>query len=140
MMTAPELPPFIPTMPYDGDVSQFRRFGPFLVAQEFLGWREEVRSWKDGAYLGAVLSMSPTYRISGPGAARFLSDHFVNNMTSLNVGGSRHGLMCDGRGRILMDGTVLRTGTRSSPRSGCRPTSSTRSSHRPAGTTPWGRT
>jgi len=109
-MTAPELPPFIPTMPYDGDVSQFRKFGPFLVAQEFLGWREEVSSWKDGAYLGAVLSLSPTYRISGPGAARFLSDHFVNNMASLTVGGSRHGLMCDERGRILIDGTVLRTG------------------------------
>ena len=31
-------------------------------------------------------------------------------MASLKVGGSRHGLMCDERGRILMDGTVLRTG------------------------------
>jgi len=109
-MATQELPPFIPTMPYDGDVSQFRRYGPFLVAQEFQGWREEVRSWKDGAYLGAVLSLSPTYRVSGPDAARFLSDHFVNNIATLKVGGSRHGLMCDDRGRIMMDGTVLRTG------------------------------
>jgi glycine cleavage system aminomethyltransferase T len=31
-------------------------------------------------------------------------------MASLTVGGSRHGLMCDERGRILIDGTVLRTG------------------------------
>jgi glycine cleavage system aminomethyltransferase T len=72
------------------------------------GWREEVRSWKDAAYLGAFLSLSPTYRVKGPDAERFFSEHFVNNFTNLRVGGSRHGIMCDARGRIMMDGTVLR--------------------------------
>jgi glycine cleavage system aminomethyltransferase T len=105
-----ELPPFVPAITYDGDVSEFRKFGPHLAPIEFDGWRHEVRSWKDGAYLGSVLCLSPTYRVSGPDARRFLSDHFVNNFASLKVGGSRHGLMCDERGRIMMDGTVLRTG------------------------------
>ena len=36
-MTAPELPPFIPTMPYDGDVSQFRKRPGFLSPQESMG-------------------------------------------------------------------------------------------------------
>ena len=100
--------PFVPTMPYEGDVSVFGTFGPFLVPVEFQGWRKEVESWKDGAYLGAVLGISPTFRVKGPDAQRFLSDHFVNNFTSLKVGGSRHGIMCDRQGRIMMDGTVLR--------------------------------
>ncbi len=108
-MTA-ELPPFVPAITYDGDVSEFRKFGPHLAPNEFEGWRQEVRSWKDGAYLGSTLCLSPTYRITGPDARRFLSDHLVNNFGTLKVGGSRHGLMCDDRGRIMMDGTVLRTG------------------------------
>ena len=107
-MATPAMPPFIPTMPYQGDVSVFGTFGPFLIPVEFQGWREEVRSWKDGAYLGAFLSLSPTFRVKGPDAERFFSEHFVNNFANLKVGGSRHGIMCDARGRIMMDGTVLR--------------------------------
>jgi len=105
-----ELPPFVPAITYDGDVSEFRKFGPHLAPNEFEGWRQEVRSWKDGAYLGSTLCLSPVYRITGPDARRFLSEHCVNDFASLKVGGSRHGLMCDGQGRIMMDGTVLRTG------------------------------
>ncbi len=107
-MAAPHMLPFIPTMPYEQDVSVFRKFGPFIVPDEFQGWREEVRSWKEGAYLGAFLSLSPTFRVKGPDAQRFFSGHFVNNFANLKVGGSRHGIMCDPQGRIMMDGTVLR--------------------------------
>lgn len=107
-MATPAMPPFIPTMPYQADVSVFGTFGPFLIPVEFQGWREEVRSWKDGAYLGAFLSLSPTFRVKGPDAERFFTEHFVNNFASLKVGGSRHGIMCDEQGRIMMDGTVLR--------------------------------
>ncbi|MGH1554666.1 hypothetical protein ACRAWF_30345 [Streptomyces sp. L7] len=46
--------------------------------------------------------------VKGPDAQRFFSDHFVNNFGNLKVGGSRHGIMCDQQGRIMMDGTVLR--------------------------------
>jgi hypothetical protein len=63
-----ELPPFVPAITYDGDVSEFRKFGPHLAPNEFEGWRQEVRSWKDGAYLGSTLCLSPTYRITGPDA------------------------------------------------------------------------
>jgi hypothetical protein len=61
-----ELPPFVPAITYDGDVSEFRKFGPYLAPNEFEGWRQEVRSWKDGAYLGSTLCLSPTYRVTGP--------------------------------------------------------------------------
>jgi hypothetical protein len=36
-MATPAMPPFIPTMPYEGDVSVFRVLGPFLVPVEFEG-------------------------------------------------------------------------------------------------------
>lgn len=86
-MATPAMPPFIPTMPYERDVSVFGTFGPLLIPVEFQGWREEVKSWKDGPYLGAFLSLSPTYRVKGPDAERFFAEHFVNNFANLKVGG-----------------------------------------------------
>jgi hypothetical protein len=62
------LPTVVPAITYDGDVSEFRTFGPHLAPTEFDGWRHEVRSWKDGAYLGPVRCLSPTYQVSGPDA------------------------------------------------------------------------
>jgi hypothetical protein len=38
-----ELPPFVPAITYDGDVSEFRKFGPHLAPNEFEDWRQEVR-------------------------------------------------------------------------------------------------
>jgi glycine cleavage system aminomethyltransferase T len=97
-------------VPFEGDAATLGLWGPFAVQLEYTGWRDEVLAWKDGAYLGTALSMSPVYKISGPGAQRFLTENFVNGFRTLQVGGSRHGIMCDGEGRIMMDGTVLRTG------------------------------
>ena len=48
-MAEPSMLPFIPTIPYVGDVSVLGRYGPFLVPIEFQGWREEVRClWAAG--------------------------------------------------------------------------------------------
>jgi glycine cleavage system aminomethyltransferase T len=112
-----ELPPFVPAITYDGDVCEFRKFGPYLAPNEFEGWRQEVRSWKDGAYLGSTLCLSPTYRLTGPDARRFLSDHLVNDFGNLKVGGSRHGLMCDDHAALGTEVTVVwgNPGTRQMP-------------------------
>lgn len=108
-MSQPREIPFMPVVPWEADVKVYAMHGPALAAMEFNGWREEVRSWKDGAYLGAALSCTtPIFAIKGPEAERFFSDHFVNNFATMPVGGFRHGIMCDDKGRIMQDGVVLR--------------------------------
>ena len=82
--------------------------GPFQGPMEFDGWRQESLSWKNGAYLGAALALSPIYSVKGPDAERFFSENLVNDFTTMPVGGFRHGIMCDENGRIMMDGVVMR--------------------------------
>jgi glycine cleavage system aminomethyltransferase T len=107
-MAQPSCIPYVPVVPWEGDVKTYGMVGPLLFPMEYNGWREESQSWKNGAYLGAALALAPTYSVKGPGAQQFFSDHFVNDFATMPVGGSRHGIMCDAHGRIMMDGVVLR--------------------------------
>jgi glycine cleavage system aminomethyltransferase T len=107
-MTEPTVIPFNPVVPFQGDVKTFGMIGPIQAPMEYNGWREESLSWKESAYLGAALGMSPIYSVRGPDAERFFSENFVNDFTSMPVGGFRHGIMCDTQGRIVMDGVVMR--------------------------------
>ena len=85
----------VPTIPYEYDVDKFiDKFGA-LVPLEFTGWRDETMAWKNSAYLGAVISVSPTFRIKGPDTIKFLSDHFVNGFKDFAIGTARHGIMCN---------------------------------------------
>ena len=136
-MASPVMIPFNPILPWEGDVKSFMPFGPMLWPMEYNGWREEVQSWKNGAYLGTAISHAPTFVVKGPDAERFFSDHFVNNFATMPVGGFRHGIMCDEKGRIMQDGVVLRIALMSSTPCGSTRTSGT-SSPRVA-TTPWAR-
>lgn len=99
----------VPTIPYEYDVDKFiDKFGA-LVPLEFTGWRDETMAWKNSAYLGAVISVSPTFRIKGPDTIKFLSDHFVNGFKDFAIGTARHGIMCNDEGLDMMDGVILRT-------------------------------
>lgn len=108
-MAEPTMIPFSPVIPWEGDVKTFFMMGPLQYPLEFNGWREESDSWKEGAYLGAAISLPPVYVVKGPEAERFLSEYFVNDFSRLAVGGSRHAIACDRRGRIMIDGVLLRT-------------------------------
>lgn len=101
---------FEPGIPWAGNVSEFAMNGPAIGAMQFSGWRNESTAWKTGVYLGASLTPSPTYRVKGPDAVRFLNENFVNDFTTVKTGGIRHGIMCDDRGRIVADGVVMKTG------------------------------
>ena len=107
-MAQPAMIPFNPVVPWEGDVKTYGMVGPLLFPMEYNGWREESQSWKNGAYLGAALALAPTWAVKGPDAERFLSEHLVNDFTTMPVGGFRHGIMCDEQGRIMQDGVVLR--------------------------------
>jgi glycine cleavage system aminomethyltransferase T len=108
VVTEPTLIPFNPVVRFHGDVKSFAMLGPIQGPMEYNGWREESQSWKESAYLGAALRISPIYSVKGPDAERFFSENFVNDITTLPVGGFRHGIMCDEQGRIMMDGVVMR--------------------------------
>jgi glycine cleavage system aminomethyltransferase T len=107
-MTEPAMIQFNPVIPFHGDVKSFAMLGPVQGPMEFDGWRDESLSWKEGAYLGAALGISPIFSVKGPDAERFFSENFVNNYPGLEVGGFRHGIMCDEQGRIMQDGVVMR--------------------------------
>jgi vanillate/3-O-methylgallate O-demethylase len=102
---------FNPAVPNHGDWSLLCQLMPgIVIPYEYSGWRDEVESWKGSAYLASNLNPTPTFRISGPEATRFLSDHFVNSFANFRVGAAKHGIMCDEEGLLMMDGVILRTG------------------------------
>jgi vanillate/3-O-methylgallate O-demethylase len=107
-MTEQVFIPFNPVIPFHGDVKSFAMLGPIQGPMEYNGWREEAQSWKEGAYLGAAISLSPIYVLKGPDAERFFTENFVNDFAHLAPGGFRHGIMCDEQGRIFMDGVIMR--------------------------------
>lgn len=100
----------LPSIPFDGEpftgkVGSDGVINPF----EFSGWRKETLSWKETAYLGAVISIPFFYQITGPGAIDFFKKHFVNSFEKFPVGRAKHGIMCRDDGLMMSDGVVLRT-------------------------------
>ena len=76
---------------------------------EFTGWRDETRSWKTTCYLHAGLNPTDTYMVKGPDALDFLARATVTNMDNFEVGRIKHGICCDSRGRVVVDGVMMRT-------------------------------
>lgn len=98
-----------PAIPYEGDCVKFLGRFSTVAPLEFTGWRDETMAWKDGAYLGAVLNPTPTYRIKGPDVIKFLSDTNVNSFKNFSVGTGKHGIMCTEEGLVMIDGVMIRT-------------------------------
>ncbi|WP_442575806.1 hypothetical protein ACSBPH_01245 [Microbacterium sp. F51-2R] len=101
---------FEPAMPFGGDALETGLLGPILGAQQFSGWRTEATKWHETAYLGGAISTSPTLRIKGPDASKFLSDNTVNDFSKMRPGSIRHGIVCDEQGRILQHGVIKMVG------------------------------
>lgn len=79
-----------------------------IIPYEFTGWRDEVKSWNETAYLGAAISEMFPYTIKGPGATEFLKKYAVNNFDVAPVGKSKHIMLLNGLGNIASDGIILR--------------------------------
>jgi glycine cleavage system aminomethyltransferase T len=102
---------FNPAIPYSADAVLLQGLVIGLVGPyEYTGWRDETMAWKETAYLGTNLNPTPTFRVKGPEALKFLSDHFVNGFGRFPVGQAKHGIMCTEEGMMMMDGVILRTG------------------------------
>ena len=102
--------PHSPFVPYDptGVSLYVCDNRPFAVPYEYTGWRDEQMSWKKTCYIHGNLNPSPTYRIHGPDAVKFLSDHLVNTFENFPVGTGKHGIMCTEEGLNMMDGVIIR--------------------------------
>jgi len=83
---------------------------PFAVPYEYSGWRDETMAWKETCYLHGNLNPSPTYRIKGSEAIKFLSDTCVNSFTNFPIDTGKHAIMCNEEGLVMMDGVLLRLG------------------------------
>lgn len=114
-----------PFMPYDphcstvvmsegGQLASFAKggFGPY----EYTGWEDETLSWHDNAFIHAGLNPTTMYRLKGPDALKLLSDVSVNSFKyweehpQETIGRSKHAIMCDENGKIIIHGMVQRTG------------------------------
>jgi glycine cleavage system aminomethyltransferase T len=90
-----------------------RTFGMGLesvVPLEYGGWREEEGSWKKTCYIHAGLNPAPTFRVKGPEALKFFSDHCVNSFAAFAVGTLKHAIMCNDRGLVTAHGVLMRVG------------------------------
>lgn len=104
--------PHSPFVPYDPVVQFYEtaawNFGGDAEAWEYTGWRDEVLAGKRTASLHGHLNPSPTLRLKGPDALRFLSSVCVNSFARFQVGASRHAIMTDEQGRVAAHGMLLR--------------------------------
>lgn len=82
-----------------------------IIPFEYTGWKDEVRAWEDGVYLGTAISdtLFP-YVVEGPGATEFMKKYFVNNFDNVAPNRSKHGMMLNPNGNIAADGIILPLG------------------------------
>lgn len=103
-----------PFVPYDPAVQLYEvpawSLGGYADAWEYTGWRDETMSWKITASIHGHLNPSPTVRLTGPDALRFLSSVCVNGFRKFPVGTSRHAIMTDDSGNVATHGMLLRLG------------------------------
>ena len=96
-----------PAIPLDPDAFQYNLRRGMLRPDFFNGWQRETLSWKQAAYLGSNLTMAIQY-LSGPDAARLLSENCTSNIANMKSGRWRHVIMCSEKGNIIRHGVVLR--------------------------------
>lgn len=107
----PAVLPHSPYFPYDPNVHLY--VGNLMghgAPYEHTSWREETMAWKESCYLNGNLNPSPTYRITGPDALKFLSDTCVNGFGNFPIDSGKHAIMCNEAGLVMMDGVLVRLG------------------------------
>ena len=83
-------------------------FGNFLPG-EFRGPREEYLACRESAWLGVCLNTTPVFDVAGPDAAQFFEQTCVNHgFANMEVGSSKHALICNDKGQMIADGVVIR--------------------------------
>jgi glycine cleavage system aminomethyltransferase T len=102
--------PHSPFLPYDPSVTLYQKFFGFLAPYNFSGPKDEVEAVDTACNIHAGLNPTTTYKLSGPDALKFLSDHCANSFAKFPVGSGKHAIMCNEKGQVIQDGVLVRTG------------------------------
>ena len=97
-----------PWEPIDFRTQFFYMVPPYIHPSYFTHWRDENMTWKRSGYLFAGLTLTPTGYIEGPDVIRFLSENTTNSYKNFPVGKTKHVMICNEDGNIVMHGLVLR--------------------------------
>jgi glycine cleavage system aminomethyltransferase T len=91
---------------YEGATFLFPMGPGALVPFEYTGCQDEILASKTSVWIGAVLTMSPTYDVKGSDIVKFFTSICVNDFTKLSNNGIRHAIICNEKGQILNDSVV----------------------------------
>lgn len=95
---------------FQGSITSMQ-FGPFTLPYEFTGPRDEYLACRRTAWLGIALNTTPIYDVTGSDAVKLFNRICVNKDFGLmNVGASKHALICNEKGQMLADGVVMKIG------------------------------
>lgn len=88
-------------------VNAWERWQGHTTVSTFLSPEDEYFATRTAASLYDVSPMLK-YRVSGPGAEAMLDRMFTRDVTRLKPGRVLYGPWCDGRGRVIEEGTLFR--------------------------------
>lgn len=78
------------------------------IPYEYGGVKQEIQGYRDSAWIGTTLMISPIYDVVGKDAVKFLNSICINDFTKLGMNGLRHAVICNDKGQIMTDGVVIR--------------------------------
>lgn len=74
----------------------------------FTDWINEELSWYDDCYIHAGLNPFLFYSVKGKDFLRMYTDISVNTFNNFPVGKARHAILCNEKGKVVVDGIIVR--------------------------------
>ena len=75
---------------------------------EFTNWVDEELSWYDNCYIHAGLNPFLFFDVHGKGLLDLYTDISVNTFKSFPIGKCRHTILCNQKGKVMVDGIIVR--------------------------------
>lgn len=115
VMFKAELSPFVDSDPMrnglyitpEGGGRPFRGIVP-VYQYETVGWQQEELTWHDSCYLHAGLNPFIWYHVKGEDFINLLNAVSISTFNNFPVGKARHCILCNDKGKIIIDGIVVR--------------------------------
>lgn len=92
----------------EGATLLFQMAPGMSIPYEYGGVKQEIQGYRESAWIGTTLMMSPIYDVVGKDAVKFLNSICINDFTKLGMNGLRHAVICNEKGQIMTDGVVTR--------------------------------
>jgi glycine cleavage system aminomethyltransferase T len=100
---------FAPDSPIFAGASAATNMGFGWIPAEYSTARDEFLATRESASLGYSLNITPVYDVSGADAVKFLDSVAINkSFASLEIGSSKHVVICNEDGYMLADGVLIK--------------------------------